>query len=276
MNPYLPHLARITDRRHEARDVYSLQLRLEDRDVRNAYAFRPGQFNMLYVFGVGEIPISVASDPDEPESLCHTVRAVGHVSRKLVELPKQSQIGLRGPYGSSWPLEDARGKDVIIVTGGLGCAPAISTIDYILRRHENYGTLKILHGVKTPKDLVYRQRFQSWARFPRTEVYLTSDEPNAKWQHPVGMVTELFRSVKFNVDNSIVMMCGPERMMRNAGGVLLERGIPADRIYVAMERNMKCALGFCGHCQLGAEFVCKDGPVFRYDRIQRLLAINEA
>jgi len=164
-------------------------------------------------------------------------------------------------------MEEAVGKDVVIVTGGLGCAPVVSVINYVFKRRESYGALKILHGIKTPKDLLYRKRFRAWQRHPDTEVYLTVDHPDRQWKYSVGFVTNLFSQVRIDIQKSIVMMCGPEMMMRFAVRDLLTRGMAADRIYLSLERNMKCAVGFCGHCQFGPKFICKDGPVLRYDRI---------
>ena len=268
-NPYIPSLADIVEKRRETRGTYTYRLRLRDEATRRAFRFRPGQFNMVYAFGAGEVPISIVSDPDEAETLDHTIRIVGDVTGVLDRLGPGDMVGLRGPYGSWWPLEEARGKDVVLVTGGLGCAPVVAVINYIVRRRDAYGALKILHGIKTPRDLVFRERFRAWARHPNTEVYLTVDRPDRTWRYHVGMVTNLFSQVRIDPTRSVVMMCGPEVMMRYAVRSLLANGMPADGVFLSMERNMKCAVGFCGHCQLGPEFVCKDGPIFRYDRIRR-------
>lgn len=274
-NPWLPDTAEVIGKRREALRVHTLRLRLRDEAVRRSYRFRSGQFNMLYVFGVGEVPISIVSDPDESGVLDHTIRVVGKVSAALVGLKKGDTVGLRGPYGSSWPLEEAAGKDVVIVTGGLGCAPVISVINYVAKRRDRYGNLKIFHGVKTPKDLLYRARFHAWQKHPDTEVYLTVDHPDREWKYNVGVVTNLFREVRIDSRKSIVMMCGPETMMRHAVRDLLDQGLAGDRIYLSLERNMKCAVGFCGHCQFGPAFICKDGPVLRYDRIKEWFGTSE-
>jgi len=267
MNPWIPYPAEIVEKRQETRQIYTYRLRFQDERLRHSFRFQPGQFNMVYVFGAGEIPISIVSDPADPELLDHTVRIVGNVTGVLDKLGKGDVVGLRGPYGSWWPMEEAVGKDVVIVTGGLGCAPVVSVINYVFKRRESYGALKILHGIKTPKDLLYRKRFRAWQRHPDTEVYLTVDHPDRQWKFSVGFVTNLFSQVRIDIQKSIVMMCGPEMMMRFAVRDLLTRGMAADRIYLSLERNMKCAVGFCGHCQFGPKFICKDGPVLRYDRI---------
>jgi NAD(P)H-flavin reductase len=164
---------------------------------------------------------------------------------------------------------------VVIVTGGVGCAPVVSVINYIFRRRESYGALKILHGIKTPKDLLYRERFRAWGRHPDTEVYLTADRPDRQWKFSVGFVTNLFSQVQIDIPKSIVMICGPELMMHLAVRDLFSRGMAEDRIYLSLERNMKCAVGYCGHCQFGPAFICKDGPVLRYDRIKQWFGTSE-
>jgi NAD(P)H-flavin reductase len=230
---------------------------------------------MLYAFGVGEVPISIVSDPTHPEFLDHTIRVVGKVTDALADLKKGDVVGLRGPFGSGWPLEQSLGKDIVIVTGGLGCAPVVSVINYIIKRRDSYGLLKILHGIKTPKDLLYRKRFREWQKVPNTEVYLTTDHPDKRWKYHVGVVTNLFDQIQISVNNSVVMMCGPEIMMHYAVRGLLNQGMRADQIHLSLERNMKCAVGFCGHCQFGPSFICKEGPVLCYDRIQNWFEMKE-
>jgi NAD(P)H-flavin reductase len=264
----VPIPAEIVEKRTETRGIYTFRLRVRDEAKRPWFRFCPGQFNMLYVFGVGEVPISIASDPDDSDVLDHTVRIVGNVTGVLERLNAGDVVGLRGPYGSSWPLDEARGRDVILITGGLGCAPVVSVISYIARRREQFGALKILHGIKAPKDLLYRERFRAWAAHPNTEVHLTTDHPDRRWRHHTGVVTGLLDELTIDPANSVVMMCGPEGMMRAAAAHLFKAGMPAERVYVSVERNMKCAVGLCGHCQMGSEFVCKTGPVFRYDVIR--------
>ncbi len=275
MNFFIPQKAEIVEKYQEARKIFTFRLRFLDESVKRSFRFMPGQFNMIYAFGVGEVPISIVSDPFESELLDHTIRVVGGVTSALDRLGKGDMVGLRGPYGSSWPLTEAQGKDVIIVTGGLGCAPVTSVINYIFKRRMSFGSLKILHGIKTPKDLLYREHFRAWQKQPRTDVYLTVDYPDRKWKYSVGVVTNLFRQVLVEGRNSVVMMCGPEMMIRNGVRDLLSQGVKEDQIFLSIERNMKCAVGFCGHCQLGPAFVCKDGPVFRYDRIKKWFMPHE-
>ncbi len=265
MNPYVPMAAHVSERHEETADVLTFTLELDDPQTRREYRFAAGQFNMLYVAGVGEVPISIVSDPSEPQRLVHTVRIVGHVTEVMRRWQPGTAVGVRGPFGRGWPLERAQGRDLVVVTGGLGCAPVAGAIEYVLRRRDDYGELHILHGVKTAGDLLYSERFQRWATAPRTQVYLTADRPDAAWHYRVGVVTNLFDDLRAST-SAVVFMCGPEVMMRFAARRLLQRGHAASDIYVSLERNMKCAVGICGHCQLGGVFACKDGPVFDYER----------
>lgn len=267
-NPYLIRPAVIVDRVREAEDILTFRLALTDTAGQPPFRFQAGQFNMIYLFGVGEVAISIVSDPDEPDVLDHTIRLVGRATKAIGQLQKGDMVGIRGPFGQGWPLDEARGKDVVIVTGGLGCAPVVGAVQYIFRRRGQYGAVKILHGVKTPHDLLYRERFDHWRRFPNTEVLLTSDRPDKTWRYHVGVVTELFEAVQLDPHRTLVLMCGPEIMMRLGVPILRARGIPATAIYVSLERHMECGIGLCGHCQMGPYFLCKDGPVMRYDRIE--------
>lgn len=270
-NPFVIHPATIVEVRREAPHIVTLRLRLEEAQARKRFRFAAGQFNMLYAFGVGEVAISIVSDPDEPELLDHTVRVVGRTTEVIGRMEPGDRLGVRGPFGQGWPMEVAKHHDLFIVTGGLGCAPVVGAIEYMFRRRDQYGAIKILHGVKTPHDLLYRERFDVWRTHPRTEVYLTSDEPGKTWHYHVGVVTELFDRVDLDADRTIVLMCGPEIMMRVGTKILLERGLRPETIYVSLERHMACGIGLCGHCQMGPYFICKDGPVMRYDRIAPFL-----
>lgn len=270
-NPYVIHPATIVEKIQEAEDIHTYRLRINDEEVRRTFRFTAGQFNMVYRFGVGEVAISIVSDPDESEFLDHTIRAVGRVTNAIAAVQPGDSLGIRGPFGQGWPLEEAHGRNVVIVTGGLGCAPVVGAIEYIFRRRRDYGSIKIIHGVKTPKDLLYHERFEAWGRSPDTEVLLTSGQSDETWHYHVGVVTELFERVMIDPTNSIVLMCGPEIMMRLGVPILMRRGIPATAIYLSLERRMECGIGLCGHCQMGPYFLCKDGPVMRYDRVAQWL-----
>jgi NAD(P)H-flavin reductase len=272
-SPLLPEPAEIVEKRSFGPELHAYRLRLVDPASRPRFDFQPGQFNMVYVPGVGEVAISISSDPDD-EDLEHTIRIVGRTTRVIDRLQPGDRLGLRGPYGNGWPLSDARYKDVLVVTGGLGCAPVSGAIDYMFRRRASYGRITVLHGVKKPADLVHRSRFEAWRREPDTRVLLTSDQPDRAWRDRTGVVTELFDEVEIDPTRTVVLMCGPEVMIRYGIRALRARGVGDDRIHVSMERNMHCAVGWCGHCQLGPEFVCKDGPIFSVRRLGRWLEVH--
>ncbi|WP_020653152.1 FAD/NAD(P)-binding protein [Massilia niastensis] len=274
MNPHLPAEADIVERIQESPSVFTLRLRLSDPAARGAYCFAPGQFNMLYLYGVGEVPISIVSDPHDPEHLLHTIRVVGRVTRGMAELQVGERIGLRGPYGRGWPLQQAIGHDVLILTGGLGCAPVVSAINYVTLRRSSFGRLTIIQGVKHADDLLWRDRYAVWADMPDTQVLLSADHGGPVWPWHVGLVTEVFGETHVAPERTLVMMCGPEGMMRASVTALRARGIEEGNIYLSMERNMQCALGHCGHCQYGPAFICRQGPVFAYPEVKALFDVR--
>ena len=263
----VPLPARVLEYVDEGEGLFTLRLALNDDRAHNAYSFEPGQFNMLYLPAVGEIPISIVSDPHERGSIDHTIRAVGRVSRGLAALRAGARIGLRGPYGRGWPLLEARGRDVIVVSGGLGCAPTVSVINFIMRRREEFGELNIVQGVKHSRDLIWAKQYADWSARPRTHVMLAADASDPPWPWHVGRVTDLFDKLVHDTRKTLVMMCGPEGMMYAVSRELMARGVAQRDIWLSMERNMQCAVGLCGHCQFGDKFVCRQGPVFNYSEI---------
>lgn len=266
-----PLEAVVVERTQESPTIFTLQLRLRDAAAQAAYRFAPGQFNMLYLPGVGEVPISVMSDPQERDGIGHTIRALGRVTRGLAALRPGGSLGLRGPYGRGWPLREMEGRDIVLVTGGLGCAPAVSVIHYLLRRRERYGKLVVIQGVKHAEDLIWREQYDRWATLPDTQVLLAASQGGALWPWHVGRATELLEQARFDPGRAAALMCGPEGMMRAAAEKLLARGLPESRLHLSMERNMQCAVGRCGHCQFGGAFVCRDGPVFDWGQVKSLL-----
>ncbi len=266
---YLPNPAEIISNDQESRTIFTLQTRFLDPG-HHPTSFLPGQFNMLYLYGVGEVAISIASDPDDHVHLSHTIRAVGRVTNALQKLKPGDQIGIRGPYGQGWPLHQSTGKDVVIMTGGLGCAPAVSVINYILARRKAYGAIKILQGVKHSDDFIFRKQYALWQQQPDTEVCIAADVAGPQWPWNLGYVTDMIQPLSLDPDNTIAMMCGPEMMMHAAVNALTRKNIPESAIYLSMERNMACGIGQCGHCQYGGLFICKDGPVFAYPAIKAL------
>lgn len=266
---YLPHPAKIISNTQESSTIFTLKSQFMD-SKQHAVDFTPGQFNMIYLYGVGEVAISISSDPTEKNYLSHTIRAVGRVTKALQALQPGDHIGIRGPYGQGWPLTLAEGKDIIIVTGGLGCAPTVSVINYVLARRNDYGTLSILQGVKHSDDLIFKKQYTKWQKHIDTRVYIAADYAGPQWPWSIGYVTDMLKDVSINPDRTIAMICGPEMMMHAAIDTLVKKRMPEESIYLSMERNMACGIGQCGHCQYGGLFVCKDGPVFAYPAIKAL------
>lgn len=239
------------------------------------FRFAPGQFNMLYAFGVGEVPISISGDPGRPEVLVHTIRAVGAVTQALRKLKPGGVLGVRGPYGSAWPVDQALGHDVVVMTGGIGLAPLRPALYHLLSHRGQYGKLVLLYGARTPHDLLYPKQLREWRGRFDMEVEVTVDRATTEWQGAVGVVTKLVDRVGFDAMSAMAFICGPEVMMRFAVMSLQKRGIDDDSLFVSMERNMKCGVGFCGHCQCGPFFVCKDGPVFPYGKLIPFFGMRE-
>lgn len=272
-DPMLTQPHRIKAVRKETSDTFTFELRRTDTST--VAPFKPGQFNMLYVYGVGEVAISISGDPAEPDTLVHTTRAVGTVTRTMDRLRAGQVIGVRGPYGNGWPIEEAEGQDIVVVTGGIGLAPLRPLIYHVIANRNRYGRLVLLYGARTPNDILYRKEIERWRGRFDVDVLITVDRSTGNWRGHVGVVTQLIPRAPFDPYHAAAFVCGPEIMMKYTIEALVKRGLPSDDVYVSMERNMKCAVGFCGHCQYGPKFVCKDGPVFRYDDVKRLFDIWE-
>ena len=269
----LPRPLRIASVHRELSDTFSIELVPSDQVP--LPAFQPGQFNMLYAFGVGEVAISISSDPSDAACWVHTVRAAGKVTRYLETMAVDDVVGVRGPFGTPWPLAEAHGRDLVIVAGGIGLAPVRPAIYHCLARRRDYGRVCLYYGARTPEDILYSQQLLSWFGRRDLRVAVTVDRAGRDWQGSVGVVTELMAGGVANPGSTVAMVCGPEAMMRFACRALNEQGVGDRQIYLSLERNMQCALGYCGHCQLGPAFVCKDGPVLRYDQVRLLLQTRE-
>jgi NAD(P)H-flavin reductase len=272
-SPWVPVPFTVGQRTTETSDTVTLEL-ARPRTSRPG-RFRPGQFNMLYVFGVGEAAISVSGDPAHPETLVHTIRSAGKVTAALTQATPGSTVGVRGPYGTGWPLEAAEGKDVILVAGGLGLPPLRPVLYEIFRHRERYGRVEVIYGARTPKDLVYYDQVQVWRGRTDLRFQTTVDAAGRDWYGDVGLVTARVPDIRVEPARAIAFLCGPEIMMKFTAQALEAKGVTDESIYVSLERNMKCAIGLCGHCQFGPEFVCRDGPVFRYRDVRRFLATRE-
>jgi len=274
LDPMVPQVYRVGPVRRELGDTVTLELSpLEG--LRPSYL--PGQFNMLYAFGTGEVAISISGSSGEEgaAAFVHTIRDVGAATAALAALKTGATVGLRGPFGSSWPVAQALGQDVVIVAGGLGLAPLRPAIRAILDQRGQYGRVSILIGSRNPAELLYRPEIADWRRRLDVDVAVTVDRADAEWHGNVGVVPSLIARATFDPARTIAMVCGPEVMMRFTVNSLRDAGVAEGRIYLSMERNMKCAVGLCGHCQFGPSFVCKDGPILPFDRMASLFSVRE-
>jgi NAD(P)H-flavin reductase len=265
----VPH--RVVSRTRETADTWTLELEPLAGVVRP----RAGQFDMLYAFGVGEVPISTSGGHEGDGPLTHTIRAVGAVTRALCALGPGDVVGVRGPFGTEWPLAEAAGGDLVVVAGGIGLAPLRPAIRHALGRRCDFGAVAVLVGARTPEDLLYRDELESWRARLDAEVDVTVDAAAAGWYGRVGLVTTLIPGAVIDPARAAALVCGPEVMMTFVVRALLERGLVLERIWVSLERNMRCAVGHCGHCQLGPALICRDGAVFPAAAMQRLLEVRE-
>lgn len=266
INPWEPQKAVIKSIKQQTPDVRTYTFSFVDPKVQEAYTYDPGVFNLISVFGVGESAISISSCADVKGSFDHTIRAVGNVTNALAQLKEGDIVGIRGPFGFGWPVEEMKGKDVLLVAGGIGLAPLRPVIKYIQARRSEYGTFEILYGCRTPEGMLFTDEYDEWRRIPDTRLHLTVDfcPPGVEWGHSIGVVTTLFDKISVGKENTIVVTCGPDIMMKFVVLDLLKRGWSPEQIYVSLERRMSCGIKKCGNCQMGPVFVCQDGPVFRY------------
>ena len=271
-DPMLPASYVVADKRQDLTDTWTLELEPAGSD--GVGAFRPGQFSMLYAFGAGEVPISVSGGGEAGGRVGQTIRAVGAATRALCELEPGQQAGLRGPFGNTWPLAEAEGGDVVVVCGGIGLAPLRLALNHLVANRDSYRAVSLLYGARTPDEMLYPSELRRW-REAGISVATAVDSAPGDFEGRVGLVTTLIPGAGFEGPRTTAMVCGPEVMMRFVSTALQERGVPLDSIYVSLERNMKCAIGHCGHCQLAHRFVCKDGPVFPVGRIGTLLGVRE-
>jgi NAD(P)H-flavin reductase len=269
--PMVPVPFALVAKRQDTSDTWTLELepRLGAR-----LAFAPGQFTMLSAFGTGEVPISISGDPDAEGPLVHTVRAVGLATRAICDAHPGDVLGVRGPFGRPWPVREIEGADVLIVAGGIGLAPLRPVILALLARRERYGRLLLLYGGRSPGQLLYAAELEEWAA-RGLEVTVTVDSAGPEWVGHVGVVPRLVGRAQVDSAGTVALLCGPEVMLRFAVSALTRSGVSTDRVYAAMERNMQCGIGHCGHCQLGPTLICRDGPVCRWRELEPWLAIRE-
>jgi NAD(P)H-flavin reductase len=268
-DPMVPTLYRVERYIRESHDTFTLGLMPSSAaDLKEIepggkqYTFAPGQFNMLYVFGMGEVPICISASPVKGGMLSHTARAVGGVTRAMQALKVGDMIGVRGPFGSHWPIEESAGKDIVIVAGGMGLAPLRPAIQALIDNHFDFTKHIILYGTRSADDIIYKEDLENWRTQPGVELH-------------IGGVRKILAQITFDPANTVALICGPDILMHFSVKELKRHKMSGDDIYVSMERNMKCAIGFCGHCQFGQHFICKDGPVFKYSRLAPLYGKTE-
>jgi NAD(P)H-flavin reductase len=271
-DPMLPVPYQVIGRRAETRDSVTLRLQPMGERLR---AYRPGQFTMLYSRGVGEIAISISGDHGRIDgSFTVTVREVGAASAAVHSAGPGHVLGVRGPFGTDWGLENAAGRDLVVVAGGVGLAPLRSMLQSVLADRARYGRVTLIAGARSPAEFLFDEEIAEWSTRADLDVVQTVDKSAAGWRGPVGFVTEPLGRLRV-VGRTTAFICGPEPMMRLSAEVLLDKGIAATDIMVSLERNMKCGVGLCGHCQLGPLLVCRDGPVIDYAQAAPLLAVRE-
>jgi anaerobic sulfite reductase subunit B len=261
---------RVAGRKRETHDTWTL--RLEPHSGERPAAL-PGQFTMLYAFGVGEVPISLSGDVRGP--LVHTVRAVGAVTTAICNARLGASLGVRGPFGNTWPTGEAAGGDLLVVAGGIGLAPLRPVLYDVFRQREAYQEVALLYGSRTPSDLLFVRELERWRGRFDLQVDVTVDSAEAGWRGRVGVAAKLIATARFEPSTTTVFLCGPEIMMRFTALDLIDRGVRPDRIHLSMERNMRCGVGHCGHCQLGPTLICRDGPVYRYSDMRALMEVRE-
>lgn len=268
----VPRRFAVTASRRDTHDTHTLELLPLDGAP---LGFTAGQFTMLLAFGVGEVPISISGDPADPTLLQHTIRDVGSVSHALATAPVGAVLGVRGPFGVGWEVERGRGGDVVVVAGGIGLAPLRPAILQIAAARQDYGRVLVLYGARNPEEILFGDEHRAWAEEHGIEVEVTVDAGPHAWRGRVGLVTQLVDRARFDAANALAVVCGPEVMMRHSARALVDRGVAPDRVRLSMERNMKCGVGLCGHCQLREFFCCLDGPVLGYDQLAPLMSRAE-
>jgi anaerobic sulfite reductase subunit B len=271
----VPHPYRVVSRRVDTYDTVTLEL---GHDTGPLPAFAPGQFAMLTAYGIGEVPISLSGLVDTGDGrarrLVHTLRAVGAVTTALHATQPGGVVGVRGPYGTTWDVPSAAGRDVVIVAGGIGLAPLRPVVLAVVAERSRYGRVALLVGTRTPADLLYPDELRRWAE-AGVDVGVTVDRPDDGWTGHVGVVTTLLPNARVDPANTVAFVCGPEVMLRFTAQALVAQGIPAERVRVSLERNMRCGVGWCGHCQLGPLLVCRDGPVVDWALAEPLISVRE-
>lgn len=274
-NPYLPKLATIQAVKPETPDTTTFALKLDDAAERAAFKHKPGQFLELSVFGAGEAPFCIASSAHGRDDLEVTVRRLGQVTSALHEMSVGGQVGIRGPLGNSFPFDEVEGKHALFVVGGLGLAPLRPQIVDIYREREKFSAVSVLYGARTPDDLVYKDELEQWQSQEGMTCLLTVDVAANGWTGNVGVVGTLLQQVKTDPASTVAFVCGPPIMIRFVVQDLVSLGFGDDNIVTTLERHMRCGIGKCNHCMVGDKYICKDGPVFTYGQMRKMMEFEQ-
>jgi sulfite reductase subunit B len=269
INQYLPKRAVIEKVVEESPDTKTFVLHLKDKSD-GQLKYEPGQFLMVSLLGYGEAPFTFASMPNRDGRFEVSVRRVGTLTDALHQLKEKDIVGVRGPYGNTFPLDKIKNKNLLFVAGGCGIAPLRSLIQYVFKNRKNYGKVEIIYGCRRPKDRFYKAEMESWQKMPDTDIYLTVDEPDEKWGGACGVVCVLFPKIKLSPKTTLVFLCGPSAMLKFAIRDILKLGFKEENIWASLERYMKCGIGKCGHCYIKGKYVCLDGPNFSYKQMKEL------
>jgi len=262
---YVPRMATIEEMKMVTELECYFKFRFEDA---KPLGHEPGQFAMVSVFGVGEAPISVSSGPTPEPWIEMVVRKTGSVTDALHKLNGGDRVGLRGPYGSSFPFEELKGHPLIFIGGGIGMVPLRSLVQPSIATADRYPKITVLYGAKLPKELMFEDEIARWSEKPNVDVQITVDNGDDEWKGNVGLITTLIPPLEIDIEKTLVFVCGPPIMYRFVLMELEKKSIPHKNIYLSLERRMKCGVGKCGHCMINDRFCCLDGPVFRYDQIE--------
>jgi len=269
-NIYLPRMATIQDMRTETIDVTTFRVTIDGSDGAGKLEYKSGQFAEVSVLGVGEAPISISSSPTRPEAIEFSIRRIGELTNALHELEPMDKIGIRGPFGNSFPLEEMAGKELLIIGGGIGLAPLRSVILNVFDNRAKYGKINIIYGARSPQDLVFTSEYEEWQAVDNTRLHLTVDRGDEEWKGNVGLVPTFLREINPSPENTTSITCGPPIMIKFVIEALNELGFSSEHIITTLERRMKCGVGKCGRCNIGSKYVCLDGPVFTLKQLEEM------
>jgi len=270
-NPYVPYLAKIESTLDLTYDVRLFRVRFTDPEVEEAFVYKPGQFAVVSAFGVGESPFDICSLHQADAPLEFAIRRVGTVTSGLHSLEAGDVVGIRGPFGNWFPMEECRGKDILVIGGGIGMAPMRSVVNWVVDHRSDYGALRVLNGARSPQDLVFTNEFDLWRSSPNSELVLTVDRGDAEWKDRVALIPAVVTELNYSPDNSVAFVCGPPIMIKFTVKALKELGFQGEQIVTTLESKMKCGIGKCGRCNIGQSYVCLDGPVYTFAQASHLL-----